>query len=160
MQQAATTYTTREVQLVVRETPTVPFEIRPFVGRSLRSSAEIHQMFAGADCLANECFWVLHMDGKNRIHGMQQISQGSLTSSLVHPREVFRAAILMGDTAIVCIHNHPSGDPNPSQEDITITRRLAEVGKLVGIKILDHIIVGGSRYYSFADQGLLGGEIN
>ncbi len=153
--QQATTYTTREVQLVVRETPTMPCEIKPFVGRQFRSSAEIYEMFAEADCLANECFWVLHLDGKNRIHSMQQVSQGTLTASLVHPREVFRAAILMGDAAIICIHNHPSGDPNPSQEDITITRRLAEVGKLVGIRILDHIIVGGTRFYSFADQGLL-----
>ena len=86
---------------------------------------------------------------------MTTCSIGSMTGSLTHPRDVLRAAIVNLTAGLIFIHNHPSGDPEPSQEDIQITRRLKEVGKLVGIRCLDHIIVGQDRSFSFADQGLL-----
>jgi DNA repair protein RadC len=83
------------------------------------------------------------------------VSIGTISSSLVHPREVFRAAILAGATGIIGVHQHPSGDPAPSQEDRSITTRLAETGKIIGIRLFDHIIIGKSGHFSFADEGLL-----
>ncbi len=106
-----------------------------------------------------ETFLGIHLDGKNRLVGMTTCSIGSMTSSLVHPRDVFRPAIANMTAGLIFIHNHPSGDPAPSDEDLQITKRLCEVGKLVGIRCLDHIIIGQGRYFSFADQGLIrGGE--
>ena len=97
----------------------------------------------------------LHLDGKNRITCFDRVSLGSLNQTIVHPREVFKTACLSNAAAILLIHNHPTGDPAPSQEDIVITRRLKEGGDLLGIKVLDHIIVGYSHYFSFVESGLL-----
>ena len=84
-----------------------------------------------------------------------KISEGSLTSSIVHPREVFNPVIRDSAAAVILVHNHPSGDPAPSREDKEITKRLKEVGELIGVKVLDHIIIGDGRYISFADEGIL-----
>jgi DNA repair protein RadC len=84
-----------------------------------------------------------------------KISEGSLTASLVHPREVYNPVIRESAAAVLFVHNHPSGDPAPSQEDIEITRRLKEVGEVMGIRVLDHVVIGRERYYSFSDRGLL-----
>lgn len=102
-----------------------------------------------------EQFQVVLLDQKNRIIKDIMISQGSLTASVVHPREVFNAAIRDAAAAIICVHNHPSGDPQPSREDRVLTTRLYEAGRLLGIQVLDHIIVGRDTYMSFADEGLL-----
>jgi DNA repair protein RadC len=88
--------------------------------------------------------------------GIHTVSMGSLTASIVHPREVYKAAILANAAAIVCGHNHPSGDTVPSQEDRAMTQRLVNAGTLLGINVVDHIIIGREgRYFSFADEGLL-----
>lgn len=105
-----------------------------------------------------EQFQVILLDRKNRVMRHVMISQGSLTASVVHPREVFNPAIRASAAAVLFVHNHPSGDPQPSQEDRTLTARLAEAGKLLGIQVLDHIIVGRNTYMSFADEGLLDGR--
>ncbi len=124
--------------------------------RSFRCSAEIFEYFRPATAsLQKECFWVLLLDGKNRVIRVLRISEGSLTRSLVHPREVFRPAIREAAAGVLFVHNHPSGAPEPSQEDIQITRRLVETGKIIGIRVLDHVIVGTFRYFSFADEGML-----
>ena len=102
-----------------------------------------------------EQFQVILLDRKNRVMREVMISQGSLTASVVHPREVFNPAIRDSAAAVIFVHNHPSGDPQPSQEDRTLTARLAEAGQLLGIQVLDHIIVAGQTYMSFADEGLL-----
>jgi DNA repair protein RadC len=102
-----------------------------------------------------ECFFILLLDSKNRIIKEERISEGSLTSALVHPREAFTPAIRESAAALIIVHNHPSGDPTPSREDEDITARLVEGGRLLGIGVLDHIIIGQGRYYSFADQGRL-----
>ncbi len=103
-----------------------------------------------------ELFLAVLLDNKNRIIKVEtEVTKGSLTSSIVHPREVFKAAIKESAAAMVFVHNHPSGDPEPSKEDIQITVRLAEVGAIVGIKILDHIIIGKDRYVSFQDRGIM-----
>ena len=102
-----------------------------------------------------EQFITLHLDGKNRIICMDLVSIGSLNQSIVHPREVFKTACISNAAAILCIHQHPTGDPSPSGEDLSITRRLKEAGEIMGIKLLDHIIIGDGEYLSFVERGLL-----
>jgi len=102
-----------------------------------------------------EQFRVLLLDGKHRVLREELVSQGTLTSSPVHPREVFGAAIRHHAAAVILVHNHPSGDPSPSADDLEITRRLADVGDLVGIQVLDHVVVGDGAFASLADRGLL-----
>ncbi|TVX87253.1 JAB domain-containing protein [Paenibacillus agilis] len=102
-----------------------------------------------------EHFMCLYLNTKNRVLGQETISIGTLDASLVHPREVFRAAMKYGSASIICLHNHPSGDPTPSQEDILITRRLMEAGELIGIEVLDHVVIGDNRYVSLKEQGYM-----
>ena len=150
-----THYTIKEFQLLVKDAPVVPAAIQPFVGIQFRSSADIFRAFKELATMPVESFLVVHLDGKNRMVGMTTCSIGCMTSSLVHPRDIFRPAIANMTAGLIFIHNHPSGDPEPSKEDLDITRRLCEVGKLIGIKCLDHIIIGQGRYFSFADKGLI-----
>jgi DNA repair protein RadC len=106
--------------------------------------------------LDREEFWVVHLDAKNRMVGYEVISTGSLTAAIIHPREVFKGAIMNSSAAIICLHNHPSGDPTPSREDISITERLKEGAELLGIRMLDHIIIGSkNKYCSLTEQGLM-----
>ena len=102
-----------------------------------------------------EVFLALLLDSKNRLLREVQISEGSLTASIVHPREVFAAVVRDSAAAVLLVHNHPSGDPTPSREDREITLRLKEAGELMGVRVLDHIIIGDEGYVSFADRGLL-----
>jgi DNA repair protein RadC len=102
-----------------------------------------------------EQFQVLMLDRKNRFMRDVMVSQGSLDTSVVHPREVFNTAIRDSAAAIICVHNHPSGDPQPSPEDRALTRRLLDAGETLGIPVLDHIIVGRNCYVSFKDEGWL-----
>ena len=102
-----------------------------------------------------EEFVIILLDVKNKMTAIHSVSVGSLSVSIVHPREVFKMAILGNASAILLCHNHPSGDSTPSPEDIDITKRLVAAGELLGIKILDHIIIGDDNYKSFADLGLL-----
>jgi DNA repair protein RadC len=103
-----------------------------------------------------EHFVVLLLNSKNRLIGINTVSIGSLTSSLAHPREVFKPAILANAAAIIVAHNHPSGEPTPSQDDVEITKRLHAAAELLGIRLLDHIVLGDNgRWYSFQDDGLL-----
>ena len=101
-----------------------------------------------------EHFIALHVDGKNRLLCLDRVSVGSLNQTIVHPREVFKTACISNAAAIILIHNHPSGDPQPSLEDKEITKRLCEAGDILGIRVLDHIIIGDS-YISFAESGLI-----
>ncbi|MBI4384917.1 MAG: DNA repair protein RadC [Nitrospinae bacterium] len=105
--------------------------------------------------LKKEVVKVVLLNPKLRVIKDIPISEGSLNASIVHPREVMVPAIKESAASIVLIHNHPSGDPAPSQADIEITHRVAKTGDIVGIKLIDHIIVGGNAYYSFADEGLI-----
>jgi len=102
-----------------------------------------------------EQFIVFALDARHRLRARRLISIGTLTASLVHPREVFRFAVREGAAAILLAHNHPSGDPAPSVEDVAVTERLVEVGRLVGIRVIDHVIVAGGGYYSFREAGRL-----
>lgn len=102
-----------------------------------------------------EHFRILILDTKNKIISMEEISIGSLNSSIVHPREVFNIAIKKSANSIILLHNHPSGDPNPSKEDINVTFRLINAGEILGIKVLDHIIIGEDIYISMKEKNII-----
>ena len=105
---------------------------------------------------AEESFYIFTLDVKNRINGIFEVSRGSLNASIVHPREVFKRALLQNANSIILLHNHPSGDPKPSQEDVDITNRLIESGDLLGIRVLDHIIIGDeNNCISFKRENLI-----
>ena len=101
-----------------------------------------------------EHFKILILDTKNNVRSIEDISTGSLNSSIVHPRETFKLAIKKSASSIILLHNHPSGEAEPSHEDIVLTNRLDECGKILGIKVLDHVIIG-NYFYSFKEEGLL-----
>ncbi|MBB6729313.1 RadC family protein [Cohnella zeiphila] len=105
--------------------------------------------------LREEHFVCLFLNTKNQVIGRQTLSIGSLNASVVHPREVYRAAIRRSSASILCAHNHPSGDPTPSPEDVSLTRRLAEAGELIGIELLDHLVIGDNRFISLKEAGCL-----
>ena len=106
--------------------------------------------------LIQEEFWMFPLNSVNRLLEPQQITKGILNSSLAHPRECFREAIRQSAAAVIFVHNHPSGNPEPSQDDLSITRQLVESGKIIGIIVHDHIIIAADRFVSFADRRLLG----
>lgn len=116
---------------------------------------QVYEMFKDLSSEPKEHFICLHLDGKNRIVCFDKVSVGSLNQSIVHPREVFKTALLSNAAGILLLHNHPTGDPNPSREDREITHRLKEAGDLLGIRVLDHIIIGDGQYLSFTEEGCL-----
>ncbi|MZQ85905.1 DNA repair protein RadC [Paenibacillus sp. 5J-6] len=105
--------------------------------------------------LQKEHFVCLFLNTKNHVLAQETLSMGSLNASIVHPREVFRAAIKRSSASIVCVHNHPSGDPTPSPEDIQLTHRLVEAGTIIGIEVLDHVIIGDQRFISLKEEGFM-----
>jgi len=114
--------------------------------------------------LDREVFYAFCLSARNEIIGKHLVSMGSLTGSIVHPREVFKPAILSNAAAVILVHNHPSGRVDPSQEDIQITKQLVEAGKILGIRVLDHLVIGSGQdygaeteksYFSFSDEGLI-----
>ncbi len=128
-------------------------------GKPISCSSDVYHAYASEFLnIKKERFIELLLDVKNRVFKKVLISQGSLNASIVHPREVFKEAIRESAASVLFIHNHPSGDPKPSQDDIIITHRLSETGDVVGIKVLDHIIIGVDSFYSFADEGMLYGK--
>ena len=162
-----TAYGTAEVRLsVVREdtlAAVVPAE-QPMCNRAelacgfFRDHIAKHPLFDGE----KECFIVLMLDRRNRMKGWNFVTLGTQTQCLAHPREVFRAAIVGAAAAVICMHNHPSGDPSPSAADVQLTRQMREAGNAVDIAVLDHVVVGragadplGKGYYSFREAGLL-----
>jgi DNA repair protein RadC len=104
---------------------------------------------------AQEVFGILVLNTKNKIVAVHEVSRGTLNASMIHPREVFKPAVLHNAAAIICFHNHPSGNPEPSRDDIEITNRLVAAGNILGIEILDHIIVGDDRYISLKERGVM-----
>lgn len=134
---------------------------------AVQQSAKI-QMITGPEDVARyamphyrfeqkEHFAVLLLNAKNHVISMPEVSVGSLSASVVHPREVFRAAIDHAAAAMILLHNHPSGDPTPSREDIAVTERLVKAGKIMDIPVLDHVVLGRDRFISLKEKGLLGG---
>jgi len=105
-----------------------------------------------ADC-DKERFYTILLDVKNKVIGVDMVSQGTVDYSPVHPREVFKPALLASAASVIFVHSHPSGEAEPSSADRALTEQLEEVGRLLGIEVLDHVIIGRDEYYSFADKG-------
>ncbi len=105
-----------------------------------------------------EYFIALYLDNKNQIHGYCTISKGTISETIVHPREIYKGAILSNSSSVIIAHNHPSGKLKPSRQDITVTKRIKEVGELLDIPLLDHIIVNNSNYFSFIEEGFMDEE--
>ncbi|MBW4057262.1 MAG: DNA repair protein RadC [Proteobacteria bacterium] len=146
----------RQIKAVF-EVTAVSEEIANYIQPNTRytTPSQIFEAFHFLMQETKEYFLTLHLDGKNRINCIDVVSIGSLNQSIVHPREVFKTALLSSAAAIILVHQHPTGDPSPSSEDIAITRRLKEAGDIIGIKILDHCIIGQDSYISFVERGLL-----
>ncbi len=126
-------------------------------GASFCSSEEVASYYRPRmKDLKKEMFRCALLDTKNKIIRDEVISIGSLTSSIVHPRDTFKTAVRESAAAVIFIHNHPSGDTKPSQEDILLTRRLVQAGELLGIQVLDHIIIGDGSHFSFRENGMIG----
>jgi DNA repair protein RadC len=137
---------------LVRE-PGVKLAGRPQARVPAEAAAMLAQYIGEVD---REVFVIAMLTVRHRVIGLHTVSVGCLTSSLVHPREVFKPAILAGSAAILAAHSHPSGDPEPSSEDISLTRRLAAAGQLLGIELLDHVILGeAGRFVSLRERGVL-----
>jgi len=119
----------------------------------MRSAESVWRFLVGATRGRDrERFHVLLLDGKHRLIREEVVSEGTLTTSLVHPREVFRSAVREAAAAVVVAHNHPSGDPEPSPEDLEVTRRLVRTGKLLGIPLLDHVVLGDHGFVSLRER--------
>jgi len=123
---------------------------------SIRSAEDIFALLNPTmRYLDKEYFKAVLLDTKHKVLQIKDISIGSLSSSIVHPRELFKAAIKASSAAVILVHNHPSGDPHPSPEDLEVTKRLGEAGGILGIKVLDHIIIGDNRYVSLKEKGII-----
>jgi DNA repair protein RadC len=126
------------------------------VGARIHGPADVHaHFFEWLRSCEREQFHAILLDGRHRVMGDVLVSQGTLTASLVHPREVFRSAIRRSAAALVLVHNHPSGDPTPSAEDRRVTERLVQAGELLGIRVIDHVVVAERGYRSFSEDGAL-----
>jgi DNA repair protein RadC len=124
-------------------------------GKTIKNAKDVYDYLCAKMCdLKQEHFVVLHLDSKNKIIKEETVFVGGLNSALIHPREIFKSAIKESSNSIILAHNHPSGDCEPSEEDKDITEKMNKTGEIVGIKVLDHVIVGKNRYWSFDDHNL------
>ncbi len=131
-------------------------QIQETLGEAVQSPDKIATIMTEEAKADRECFWVLHLNSANKIIEKELVSMGTINNSLVHPREVFKRAILNGATGIITVHNHPGGQAQPSKEDREIWKRLEKGGKLLGIEVMDHLIITPSgEYYSEKEGGLL-----
>ena len=147
---AATLCATRELAIrwATRPLPT---------GEPIGGPVDVHRHFIPRlEAERRESFHALLLDGRHRLIAVHEVSVGTLNASLVHPREVFREAIRRAAAGLVLVHNHPSGDPEPSAEDRAVTRRLVVAGRLVGIRVVDHVVVAHGGHFSFREAGQLG----
>lgn len=130
--------------------------IREATGEQFHFPEDIYKSMKPETKIDRECVWVLHANGRNKIIHKELVSMGTVNASLVAPREIFRRAIIEGSAAIVVIHNHPSGDPEPSLEDIKVCTNLLEAAKILDIKLLDFMVIGFSGYVSFMERNVGG----
>lgn len=141
--------TVREVRMVYGK----PRKVKAVNGQ-ITSPEALAALFRGIiGDETREAFAAIYLDARNNPMGWHIVSIGTVSESLVHPREVFRPAIALGASAVAVAHNHPSGDPAPSREDRNVTERLGAASALLGIRLLDHVIIGESRHYSFKASG-------
>lgn len=142
---------------IVRE-PLSQYEREALEGTEgvIRAPADVAKLLQERAAVEDqEVFWVVLLNAQNRVLAVQEVTRGTLTASLVHPREVFRLAVAYAAAGIVVAHNHPGGDPTPSAEDRAVTRQLVESGRVLDIPVYDHLVLTGTRYFSFSEGGLL-----
>lgn len=127
-----------------------------YSSKELKNPCDVAELFQDflKDC-DREMFCILNLRTKGQVINLNVVGVGTLNSVLIHPREVFKSAILSNASNIILAHNHPSGNPEPSRQDMDMTKRLAEAGRLLGIEVLDHVIVSDDRYFSFREEKLL-----
>ena len=125
-------------------------QIKESTGKTISSPGEVYEVMREESKADRECLWVLHLNAKNRIIEKELVSMGTLNASLVTPREVFKRAILNSASGIIVVHNHPSGIPEPSSDDLTVRRALEQAGDLLGISLLDFIIIAPSGKFASA----------
>jgi len=144
-------FQTYRLQLV-REAPADVPQAAPALDGPAAVARQLQPLFDGLD---REHFVVLALDARNRPIGCNTVSVGSLSASIVHPREIFKFAILANAAAVILAHNHPSEDVAPSRDDVELTRRLVQAGEVMGIDVLDHLVVGGTEFLSLKEKGLM-----
>jgi DNA repair protein RadC len=127
----------------------------PINNTSITKPDAILQLLKSTRQADRERFICFHLNARNQVNAMETVSIGTLNSAQVHPREVFKAAILNNANSVILAHNHPSNDPTPSSEDIALTRRLVQAGEIIGIEVLDHLIVTPDRYLSMKEANIL-----
>ena len=138
--------------------PMTPYERTALASTDglIRGPKDVHALLKErASAEEVEVFYLVVLDMQNRVKAVSEVTRGILNSSLVHPREVFRLAVAYGAASIIVAHNHPSGDPTPSADDRDVTRQLVDAGRTLDIPVLDHVVLAGERYTSFAEAGLL-----
>lgn len=134
--------------LLVREGRSSPVQVS--------SPKEMYEfMRRRARRLDRECVWRIDLDSRRQVLGWEIVSMGTLSASLIHPREVFKGSLLNNAAGIALVHNHPSGDPSPSAEDREATRRVQRAGELLGVPLVDHLIIADMAYFSFRESGML-----
>ena len=145
-------YSIPKVQVILAKEGRIKMEQRPVI----YSPEDVHQvMMKVCEDLCEERVFVICLSTKNRINAIAEVSIGTLGASMMCPREVFRPAILANAASIILCHNHPSGDPTPSPEDIALTKKLVEAGRVMDITVLDHVVVGEGSYVSLKERGAL-----
>ena len=138
-------YIVPEIKLALIKEPGV----KPF---AIHEPMSLKRLVEPMKFYSEEHFVTFHLDTKFQVVGFNEVSKGTVSASLVHPREVFKAALLSNSTAIICAHNHPSGIVKPSNEDIETTRTLIKAGEILGVQVLDHVIIGGDDLYSLREN--------
>jgi len=121
----------------------------------LNSPSKIYEFMQGEAKIDRECVWVLHMNTKLKLIEKELVSMGTIDTALVHPREVFKRAILNSSSSIIVVHNHPSGDPRPTEEDKRIAKKLRQAGEILSIPLEDFLVISSKGYTSFAEKGML-----
>lgn len=136
--------------------------INEYTGERVGSSIEVARVLSAILGMDDEIdrdkehFWIIGLNAKNVIKFIDLVSLGTLTNTVIHPREVFRLSVMRGVCSVIVGHNHPSGDPTPSREDIAVTERLKSAGDILGISLLDHVIIGDNgQFASFKEKGLI-----
>ncbi|WP_303905239.1 JAB domain-containing protein [Thiohalomonas denitrificans] len=125
------------------------------IGGDAGSSSQVYQLFSDLQNETKEKFITINLDTKNRVVCFEVVAIGSLNAIHARPMEVFRTSIMVNAASAIVVHNHPSGDPNPSQADIHFTQRLVNLSQEMGLNLIDHVIIGTGKYYSFFDSGVL-----
>ncbi len=141
---------TVRVKLVVTETEAAYLPTTPFT-----SSSQVADYFSSLEEEPREVLIAMYLDNKHRALGIEEVSKGTLTASLCEPRAILQGAILANAAALILVHDHPSGNPEPSPEDIAVTKNLKQLTDIVPIRLLDHVIIGRKSYYSLADHGVI-----